>query len=142
MVDDEDDMHILISALISAENAGLRVVGEASGGQEAIEQVSALAPDAVVLDQRMPDMSGIDTARALLKDRPDLRVIPFSAFLDDSTVRAAREAGVRLYVARQWDARDVETERRWAAIPGVTGLVFSSFRHDNPGPIARGDWRF
>jgi hypothetical protein len=47
----------------------------------------------------------------------------------------------RLFVARQWDARDAAIERELTSIPGVSGLVFSSFRHDNPAAIARGDWR-
>jgi len=46
----------------------------------------------------------------------------------------------RLYVARQWDARCPETEQELRAIPGVSGFVFSSFRHDNPEAVARGDW--
>jgi hypothetical protein len=47
----------------------------------------------------------------------------------------------RLYVARQWDERDSGVERRLLAPSAVSGLVFSSFRHDNPGPIARGNWQ-
>ena len=47
----------------------------------------------------------------------------------------------RLYVARQWCERSPDGERALGALPGLAGLVFSSFRHDNPGPIARGDWR-
>src|SRR5262245_47314167 len=47
----------------------------------------------------------------------------------------------RLYLARQWCERSLVEERELGALPGVAGLVFSSFRHDNPGPIARGDWR-
>ena len=47
----------------------------------------------------------------------------------------------RLFVARQWDERDDSVERDLSSIPGVSGLVFSSFRHDNPAAIARGDWR-
>jgi hypothetical protein len=50
-------------------------------------------------------------------------------------------SGVRLYVARQWCERSAEAEQRLAASPGVSGLVFSSFRHDNPGAVARNDWR-
>jgi hypothetical protein len=50
-------------------------------------------------------------------------------------------SGTALYVARQWRERLPEEERALTAIPGVAGLVFSSFRHDNPGPVARGDWR-
>jgi hypothetical protein len=52
----------------------------------------------------------------------------------------ARSAGVRLYVARQWSERSDECERELTATPGVAGLVFSTFRHDNPTAIARGDW--
>jgi hypothetical protein len=48
---------------------------------------------------------------------------------------------VNLYIARQWDERSEEEERRLLAQPVVRGLVFSSFRFDNPGPVARGDWR-
>jgi hypothetical protein len=55
--------------------------------------------------------------------------------------REAASPGARLYVARQWDERDEAEEAALLAQPGVAGLVFSSFRHDNPGPVARADWR-
>jgi hypothetical protein len=48
---------------------------------------------------------------------------------------------VDLYVARQWDERSEVEEKDLLAQPVVKGLVFSSFRFDNPGPVARGDWR-
>jgi hypothetical protein len=47
----------------------------------------------------------------------------------------------RLFVARQWDDRDAETERELCGASGVSGLVFSSFRHSNPDAVRRGDWR-
>jgi hypothetical protein len=47
----------------------------------------------------------------------------------------------RLYIARQWNPRSEVEERRLLENPAVSGLVFSSFRFDNPGPLARGDWR-
>jgi hypothetical protein len=47
---------------------------------------------------------------------------------------------VELYVARQWCERDEACERQLASIPGIGGLVFGSFRHDNPGPVSRSDW--
>jgi hypothetical protein len=46
-----------------------------------------------------------------------------------------------LYVARQWDERSETEEKGLLAHPVVKGLVFSSFRFDNPGPVARRDWR-
>jgi hypothetical protein len=52
---------------------------------------------------------------------------------------AANES-VCLYVARQWDERDTAEEESLMQLPGVSGLVFSSFRHDNPEAVAREDW--
>lgn len=48
---------------------------------------------------------------------------------------------VDLYVARQWYDRNLSEESGILSVPGVSGLVFSSFRHDNPGPLERSDWR-
>jgi hypothetical protein len=47
----------------------------------------------------------------------------------------------RLFVARQWCPRCPDTERELLSTAGVAGLVFSSFRHDNPEALRRGDWR-
>ncbi len=52
------------------------------------------------------------------------------------------EGEANLYIARQWDERDENEEAALLDLPTVDGLVFTSFRHDNPGPLARGDWRF
>ena len=46
----------------------------------------------------------------------------------------------RLYVARQWSERSESYEENLLSQEGVEGLVFSTFRHDNPGPLTRGDW--
>jgi hypothetical protein len=54
---------------------------------------------------------------------------------------AVEGSGTQLFVARQWCERSDANEQELRAIPGVSGLVFSSFRHDNPAAIARGDWR-
>ncbi|MBF0248395.1 MAG: hypothetical protein HQL36_10060 [Alphaproteobacteria bacterium] len=45
-----------------------------------------------------------------------------------------------LYVARQWSERNRTEEDNVLKCKGVSGLVFSTFRHDNPGPVARGNW--
>ncbi|MCP4623608.1 MAG: hypothetical protein GY850_08765 [bacterium] len=47
----------------------------------------------------------------------------------------------KLYLARQWKKRSPEEEQNLLKHPAVDGLVFSSFRHDNPEPICRNDWR-
>ena len=100
VVDDEDDMRFLVSSVITLENEGLSVVGQASGGREAIQLARELEPDAVVLDQRMPDMTGIETARELLGDNPDLHVILYTAYVDDETIDDADDLGVRAVVPK------------------------------------------
>jgi len=46
----------------------------------------------------------------------------------------------KLYVARQWHAPHQEQEGELLSLSGVSGLVFSTFRYDNPGPVSKGDW--
>jgi len=52
-----------------------------------------------------------------------------------------KDQPVDLYVARQWDERSEIQEKELLSQPVVKGLVYSSFRFDNPGPVARGNWR-
>jgi hypothetical protein len=47
---------------------------------------------------------------------------------------------ITLYAARQWQERSESKEKELSMLPGVDGLVFSSFRHDNPGPIKHDNW--
>jgi hypothetical protein len=65
---------------------------------------------------------------------------PLAAQLRDAYAPVVTGSGTGLLVARQWDDRCADRERELRAIPGVAGLVFSSFRHDNPQAIARGKW--
>jgi len=51
------------------------------------------------------------------------------------------ESHVELFLARQWHERSPEVESRLLATRGVSGLVFGSFRHDNPDAVRRNDWR-
>ena len=49
--------------------------------------------------------------------------------------------GTKLYLAGQWKQRSPAKEQSLLDHPAVDGMVFSSFRHDNPGPIRRNDWK-
>ena len=50
------------------------------------------------------------------------------------------QKNTKLYVARQWQKRSEAKEKELLKLPGVAGLVFSSFRHDNPGAVRRNKW--
>jgi hypothetical protein len=65
---------------------------------------------------------------------------PLMAHLNASYLPAFSGNQADLYVARMWDDRSEKEEQELVSHPAVKGLVFSSFRFDNPGPVARGDW--
>jgi DNA-binding NarL/FixJ family response regulator len=100
IVDDDDDMRFLLRVLIEAANEGLAVAGEARSGDEALQQWRQHEPDVVVLDNRMPDRSGLDVAAEILAERPEQSIILFSAFLDDETVARAEALGVRACLSK------------------------------------------
>jgi YesN/AraC family two-component response regulator len=95
IVDDDGDVRLLLKLLIDQENPQLRVVGQAASGQEALVMRRDLDVDVVVLDHRMPGLSGLETATAMLAEEPSLPIVLYSAFADPQMIREAREIGVR-----------------------------------------------
>jgi DNA-binding NarL/FixJ family response regulator len=116
IVDDEVDVRLLLQLLIDRENHGLRVIGEAANGEQALQMRRDLDVDVVVLDQRMPGLSGLETATQMLAEAPDLPIVLYSAFTDDHMLAEARAIGVRDCVAKDDGPRLIATLRE------LTGL--------------------
>ena len=118
IVDDEDDIRLLLRLAIDGANHGLRVAAVAATGQQALEihTDGDVDFDVVVLDNRMPGLTGIETALALLERNPDLPIVLYSAHLDDDTRSAADQAGIRACITKGNIAELVGTLR------GLTGL--------------------
>ncbi len=117
IVDDEVDVRLLVQLLIDQENHGLRVVGEAASGEQALQLRRDLDVDVVVLDHRMPGLSGLETATKMLAEAPDLPIILYSAFTDDRILAEARKVGVRDCVAKD------DAPRLIAMLRQLTGLT-------------------
>lgn len=79
---------------------GLRVVGEASNGLDALEKARTLAPDVVLMDHTMPGMSGIEAVRHLRFVAPQAHVLILTMQEDREYVREARRAGARGYLVK------------------------------------------
>ena len=109
VVDDEPDMRVLVREIIDQANEGLRVVGEAATGLEALARWREMQPTVIVLDQRMPDMTGLEAAELMLAENPDQQIVMFSAYLDDATIERAYELGVRACLHKRDLARIPET---------------------------------
>jgi DNA-binding NarL/FixJ family response regulator len=69
------------------------VVGSLAGGGEAVEACVGLAPDVVVVDYRMPGLDGAQTTAALLRERPEMRVVCLTASISNEEVALVLAAG-------------------------------------------------
>jgi two-component system response regulator YesN len=115
IVDDDVDMRFLVRMTIEVANHGLSVAGEASSGDEALRSIDSDRPGVVVLDYRMPGLSGLETAAAILENDPDQPIVLFSAYLDADTVESARKLGIRTCLAKTEVDRLPETLWQLAA---------------------------
>jgi two-component system invasion response regulator UvrY len=77
-VDDQRPFREVARRVVDA-TAGFAWAGEAGSGEEAVDFVRERAPDIVIMDVRMPDMDGIETARLVAAERPDVTVLLVSA---------------------------------------------------------------
>ncbi len=78
----------------------LEVIGEASNGQEAIEQVKKLKPDVVLMDLLMPVMDGITATQIIRREHSDTEVIALTSVLEDAAVINAVRAGAIGYLLK------------------------------------------
>ncbi|MET3963560.1 DNA-binding NarL/FixJ family response regulator [Marmoricola sp. OAE513] len=113
------DDHELIRhglAMAFAREAGFAVVGEASSIAEAQSTVSALAPDVVVVDLRLPDGSGLDLVRSLRKERNELGIVVLTMYAGDEQIFAAMDAGASAFVGKDSPSGEVIAAARHAAV--------------------------
>ncbi len=148
-----DEVYILIAddhplfregvrAMLHRELA-ITVVGEATTGTEVITAAAELSPDVILMDLQMPGVNGIEATRAILRERPHLRILVLTMFEDDDSVFAALRAGARGYLLKGADK--AETVRAIRAVangevifgPGIAQRIiglFASELHPSPPP--------
>ena len=74
---------------------GMEVVGEAANGEEAVAQALELVPDAILMDIKMPVISGIEATQRILKANPHIGVVLVTMFDDSESVFSGMRAGAR-----------------------------------------------
>ena len=99
IVDDHDLFRAGLRTLLE-EQEGVHVVGEASGGAEAVQLVSESAPDVVVMDLNMPGMTGVEATRQISTLAPLTRVVVLTISDQDSDVMDAILAGACGYLLK------------------------------------------
>jgi two-component system, NarL family, response regulator len=99
IVDDHPVVRAGLSSMLATQ-PGIDVVGSASSGEEALEMVRRDMPDLLLLDLRMPGMSGIDTLLALKAMKATARVIILTSFEMDENIYRAVQAGALGYLLK------------------------------------------
>jgi len=84
----------------------IRVVGEASDGEEAVKLARSLKPQVIVMDCALPGMNGLQATRKILQTLPETLVLMLSMHTEETWVRQAVDAGARGYVLK--NAMDLE----------------------------------
>jgi DNA-binding NarL/FixJ family response regulator len=81
----------------------IEMVGEAGSGDEAIVRASALQPDVILMDLKMPGLNGVEATRRILHASPHIGVLVLTMFEADESVFAAMRAGARGYLLKDVD---------------------------------------
>jgi DNA-binding NarL/FixJ family response regulator len=98
LVDDHDLFRTGLRSLL--EEQGLQVVGDADNGRDALRLVGELAPDVVVMDLKMPGLTGVETTRQVSGIAPRTRVVVLTISVDDDDVMDAVMAGACGYLLK------------------------------------------
>lgn len=97
-----DDHPVVLAGLTSmlGTQAGIAVAGSASSGEEALEMLQTNSADLLLLDLRMPGMSGIETLHAIKRAKISVRVIILTSFETDEDIYRAVQAGAQGYLLK------------------------------------------
>ena len=113
--------------------SGYRCVCACGSGEEAVKTIPQLLPDVVVMDIRLPGISGVDCARRFKELCPSVRIIILTAHEDSDRIFAALKAGVSGYLLKRTDPADIlrairEVKLGGAAMSGsIARRVIESF---------------
>jgi DNA-binding NarL/FixJ family response regulator len=113
------------------DDPDLRIVGEASSGDEAVQLAATLVPDVIVMDAAMPGMSGLLATKAIMAARKDAVVVMLSMHSEDTLVRQALANGARGYILK--NAIDLDLAAVVKRVAAGEIVVDSAL--DKPGPL-------
>jgi PAS domain S-box-containing protein len=107
LVDDHAIMREGLVRLLGNE-PDFEIVGQAKDGYDAIEMAGRLQPDVVLMDISMPRLNGIDAARVIHRDHPDMRIIALSLYKEDEQAEEMIDAGAAFYISKSGPATELK----------------------------------
>ena len=104
---------------VIASDAGLRLVGQAGNGEEALRLIEELRPDIAILDVHMPKLDGFHVARTLGARQSPLKVVLLTMHEDEDMLNEALNLGIPAYVLKENAVEDLVSAVRAVAAGGT-----------------------
>ncbi len=108
IADDHEVVRRGVRTILAAQ-PNWEICGEATTGREAVEKAKQYKPDVVLLDITMPELSGLEAARQIVKALPHTEVLILTIHESEQMARTALEAGARGYILKSDAVRDLLT---------------------------------
>ncbi|EKX66806.1 response regulator transcription factor [Streptomyces ipomoeae] len=141
IADDQQMVRQGFSVLLNTQ-PDIDVVGQAVHGLDAIDKVTELAPDVVLMDIRMPELGGIEATRRITAEHPHIRVLVLTTFDLDEYVYEALRAGASGFLLKDASADQLAEAVRVVAAgdallaPGITRRLIAEFSRLGTAPRA------
>lgn len=105
-----EDHHIVRQGTrLYLESQGYEVVGEATTGREAVQMTRDLRPDVVIMDVRMPELTGVEATRRIRHENEQVRVLVLTAYDEPAYVHALLEAGADGFMLKTAELSELHT---------------------------------
>src|SRR5208282_2986216 len=132
-----DDQRVVREGLVTSLSVipGVKVVGAAADGEQAVALVARHRPQVVLMDLRMPRLDGVEATRRILADYPATAVVVLTTYADDDSILAALRVGALGYLTK--DAGREQIARALHAAAGGPAMDAASTRPLPDGLTAR-----
>jgi two-component system response regulator DevR len=142
VVDDHEMVREGLMAMLQSER-DFDVVGQTGHGAEVVHLVEATRSDVVLLDARLPDISGVEVCRRLTQSHPEVAVVILTTYTDPDLVQECIQAGARGYVVKDVERFSLKESIRAVyrgqsvLAPQVAGQVIERARTRQPAGSRR-----
>ncbi len=106
LADDHRVVREGLSAILETKEE-IQIVGEAKDGGEAVEQARQLLPDVILMDMRMPGMTGVEATRIIKREMPHIGIIALTMYEDQQHIFDLVRAGATGYLLKDSDSTEI-----------------------------------
>lgn len=109
MVDDQKLFRESLGSVLEMRDSRIKIIAQASNGEEGYRLALTHHPDIVLMDVRMPGMDGVESARLIRAEAPEIKIIMLTTFDEDEYVFEALKLGVSGYLLKDIPPAEVES---------------------------------